>query len=74
MTNNAQTANALTAAEIATLIQSITNRLASVIYVGMTHKQHDSVVQATNDLQVISNLLCRSMPLRREDWQGRYVL
>jgi hypothetical protein len=59
--------------EIDNLIQRITNRMAHCCFVGMTWKHHDFVVQATNDLQVISNLLSRSMPLRRTEWENKYV-
>jgi hypothetical protein len=63
----------LTLAEIDALIKGLTDDIASGIHYGMSTVAHDSIVRLTNDLQVISNLLCRSMPLRRAEWVNRYV-
>jgi hypothetical protein len=62
----------LTAKEVTALIERITMRLTGCLFLKMTTAHHTLVVQATNDLQVISNLLCRAMPLHRVDWANRY--
>jgi hypothetical protein len=63
----------LTATEVDALIKRITDHMANCCYRGMTGEHHNFVIRASNDLQVISNLLSRSMPLRRDEWGDKYV-